>query len=220
MLQAKEPRRRRHTEPSNEQRSRPAESEEPPIGRSMVDPHCLNTASLLDACVFATEQHKEQKRKSSNLPYIIHPMRLARMGAGLGYGNDVLIPCMLHDVLEDTECSEELMTEHFGAAVVETVKHVTKDPNLHGEESKRAQEQDIYSYNTQACIVKLLDIIDNVDSIKCRPIWGPERTEAYLQHKKASLDILFQVLPYDDHKVLFDIAFEHLDMEKPVTLSM
>ncbi len=80
----------------------------------------------------ATLAHAEQKRKGSDWPYIIHPFSVMCIASEVTDDEDILIACLLHDVIEDVpDCyPESEMLQDFGERVLSIVKDVTKDGSL------------------------------------------------------------------------------------------
>lgn len=74
---------------------------------------------------FAQGAHKDQLRKSGD-PYFVHVFATAYNLAGLGMNAIVICAGLLHDVLEDTETTEEELEKAFGKEIVSLVKGVTK----------------------------------------------------------------------------------------------
>ena len=75
---------------------------------------------------FAFDAHREQKRKTGE-PYIVHPIAVALIIAKeLQLGAEPVCAAFLHDVVEDTPCTNEKIREVFGDAVALLVKVVTK----------------------------------------------------------------------------------------------
>ena len=60
-----------------------------------------NTKLITKAYNFAVLSHGEQKRKSGE-PYIIHPVQVAYILAGIGLDDATICAALLHDVVEDT----------------------------------------------------------------------------------------------------------------------
>ena len=60
--------------------------------------------------------HEGQLRKSGE-PYLIHPIAVAVILAELGMDDETLIGGLLHDVVEDTEYTREMLVEDFGEEV-------------------------------------------------------------------------------------------------------
>jgi (p)ppGpp synthase/HD superfamily hydrolase len=76
--------------------------------------------------------HRNQKRKGSDIPYIIHPFAVMTIASEVTDNEDILIACLLHDTIEDVpeEYSKEQMRKDFGENVVKIVEGVTKDDSL------------------------------------------------------------------------------------------
>ena len=82
-------------------------------------------ATLVEAFEFANEAHKSQKRRSGE-PYIIHPIEVTIILAGLHMDVETLVAALLHDTIEDTEVTREDVVERFGEDVAALVEGVTK----------------------------------------------------------------------------------------------
>jgi RelA/SpoT family (p)ppGpp synthetase len=78
-----------------------------------------------EAVRFAQSAHGEQTRASGE-PYIIHPLAVAETVAAWGLDHEAVIAAILHDVVEDTDVSLEMVSERFGSKVAELVDGVTK----------------------------------------------------------------------------------------------
>lgn len=102
----------------------------------------LDMDRLVAATDFAAIKHKDQRRKDSDqTPYINHPIGVAQILSKEGSVTDVdvLIGALLHDTVEDTECSFEEIEKEFGSRVKSIVAEVTDDKNLEKMERKRLQ---------------------------------------------------------------------------------
>ncbi|NLA52783.1 MAG: bifunctional (p)ppGpp synthetase/guanosine-3',5'-bis(diphosphate) 3'-pyrophosphohydrolase, partial [Clostridiales bacterium] len=72
---------------------------------------------LTDAIAFAAKCHENQKRKSTNTPYIVHPMEACAIAATLTSDPEVLAAAVLHDVCEDCGISIQALKDRFGHRV-------------------------------------------------------------------------------------------------------
>jgi len=74
---------------------------------------------------YATKKHNGQFR-IGGLPYITHPIAVAEMLADLGFDENYQIAGLFHDLLEDTDATEEEILTLGNAEILEAVKLLTK----------------------------------------------------------------------------------------------
>lgn len=93
----------------------------------------INYTERLDRAIKkAAWAHEQavQHRKGTDIPYIIHPFAVMLVASNVTDDEDILIACLMHDVLEDVSSdiySQQQMQHDFGDRVVTIVKGVTKD---------------------------------------------------------------------------------------------
>lgn len=80
------------------------------------------------ALEYAALKHKGQTRFGGE-PYITHPVAVADYLREKGYGTEYLITALFHDLLEDTDATEEEIEALGGKAVLKSVKLLTKEKN-------------------------------------------------------------------------------------------
>ena len=78
------------------------------------------------AIEFATQKHKGQKRIGGN-DYISHPIAVYEMVKKQGYDEDFQITALFHDLLEDTNATEEEILFYGSHNVLTAVKLLTKE---------------------------------------------------------------------------------------------
>ena len=84
--------------------------------------------TLLDtAIIFATKAHSGTTRKGTNVPYIVHPIEAAAIVSAMTDDEEVIAAAVLHDVLEDTEATEDELLARFGRRITELVIGETED---------------------------------------------------------------------------------------------
>ena len=62
---------------------------------------------------FSREMHKDQLRRSGE-PYLIHPLNVAWLLADLNFDQTCVAVGLLHDVLEDTLTTRDVVENEFG----------------------------------------------------------------------------------------------------------
>lgn len=113
---------------------------------------------LAKAIILATERHQCQKRKDDT-PYIYHPIKVSEFVQGMGYDYRYQVVAILHDVLEDTDTTDDEIRE-FGEDVFEAVKLLTKAPGIDEKEYVAAIIK-----NEMAKVVKEADKYHNVSDV-------------------------------------------------------
>ena len=78
------------------------------------------------AIEFATQKHKGQKRIGGGA-YISHPIAVYEMVKKQGYDEDFQITALFHDLLEDTNATEEEILFYGSQNVLTAVKLLTKE---------------------------------------------------------------------------------------------
>ena len=148
---------------------------------------------IVKASDFACKKHKSQKRKDpEGTPYINHPIGVAwqLVNEGKVYDPAVLAAALLHDTVEDCDCSFEEITENFGEHVCSIVREVTDDKSLEKQERKRLQVVNGPGKSKEAKLVKLSDKLYNLrDLERCKPeFWSEERKTEYFRWAKQVVD--------------------------------
>lgn len=110
------------------------------------------------ALEFATKKHEGQFRKGG-APYITHPAEVAAILREKGYGTDYQIAGLFHDLLEDTDATEQEIEELGGKEVLTAVKLLTKQKGYVMAEYIAGIKQ-----NQMAAAVKAADRLHNLKS--------------------------------------------------------
>lgn len=143
-----------------------------------------NPAKLLvKAAAFAAYKHRDQRRKVGDIPYVNHPLAVARTLAAEGGVDDpvTLAAAMLHDTVEDTATTREELAREFGETIAAVVMEVTDDKTLAKLERKQHQVAHAPHLSSRAKLVKLADKLDNLRDLLRQPpqSWGGERVRGY-----------------------------------------
>lgn len=146
----------------------------------------FGTAKILDATLFSAQKHQHQRRKDADgLPYILHPLAVARILAVEAEVEDetVLMAALLHDTIEDTDTKAAELEKKFGEEVRRIVEELSDDKNLDKEERKKFQISHAPTLSAGAKQIKIADKISNIRDIVSTPPadWSLERKTAYLK---------------------------------------
>ena len=97
------------------------------------------------ALTVAWEAHKNQKRKGTDLPYILHPIEVAMILINNGANDEQITAGLLHDTLEDTGVTLSEIIEKFGENVGRLVVGAS-EPNKIELTNKFTDEQEKTSW--------------------------------------------------------------------------
>jgi (p)ppGpp synthase/HD superfamily hydrolase len=123
-----------------------------------------------DALVFASQLHRDQMRKGSNIPYISHLLAVSAMVIKSGGDEDQAIAGLLHDAAEDQggRLILEKIRARFGDRVANIVADCTdswEEPKLPWRERKEAYVASLPEKNPDSLLVSLADKVDNARAI-------------------------------------------------------
>lgn len=186
--------------------------------------HPSTDVSMIEkAYRLASKAHGSQRRKSGE-PYIVHPLWVAIILADLEMDKETIVSGMLHDVVEDTDVSEEDIRREFGDEVALLVDGVTKLGRL----SYSSDKLDVQAENLRkmflamakdirVIIIKLADRLHNMRTLQfMKPekqkekaketmdIYAPIAQRLGISKIKTELDDL--ALKYSQPEVFFDLV--------------
>jgi (p)ppGpp synthase/HD superfamily hydrolase len=144
------------------------------------------------ARVFATAAHAAvgQVRKYTFEPYIVHPAEVAMIVAEAGGSEAMVAAAWLHDTVEDTGVTNEVIRAEFGAEVAELVGWLTDVSRPeHGNRAHRKALDRAHSAMApaEAQTVKLADLIANTRSIVEHDV---AFAKTYLEEKRLLLEVM------------------------------
>src|ERR687898_1244523 len=129
---------------------------------------------LRGAYVFSAFEHKGQVRHSGE-PYMVHPLEVADFLADLKLDVVAIAAGLLHDVVEDTLTTIEVIAERFGPEVAHVVEGVTKIGAIPFSSSEQRQAENFRKMllamvdDIRVILVKLADRLHNMRTLHHLP---------------------------------------------------
>jgi guanosine-3',5'-bis(diphosphate) 3'-pyrophosphohydrolase len=130
----------------------------------------FDRGQLIHAFNVAADQHANQLRASGE-PYINHPVGTAVICAELRLDTPTLIAALLHDVVEDTGMSIDVIRQEFGDEVALLVDGVTKLSQLAFTTAEEEQAENIrkmviaMAKDIRVILIKLADRLHNMRTL-------------------------------------------------------
>jgi len=130
----------------------------------------LNPEKLNKAYEFAVNAHKNQKRYSGD-PYSIHPIAVADILTELRLDSATITTGLLHDTIEDTYATYEVIKSEFGLEVADLVNGVTKISVFENQASSNSKAENFRklilatSKDIRVLLVKVADRLHNMRTI-------------------------------------------------------
>ena len=131
----------------------------------------LNPERLDKAFNFAVKAHQNQKRASGD-PYSVHPIEVANILTDLKLDSATIATGLLHDTIEDTFATYEIIKKEFGEEVAELVDGVTKISVFENTAAANSKAENFRklilatSKDIRVLLVKLADRLHNMRTIK------------------------------------------------------
>ncbi len=149
--------------------------------------HPKADVALIERAYSAAEKaHTGQKRKSGE-PYITHPVAVAQILADLGIGAKTLAAALLHDTVEDTDYTLDMVQKDFGDEIAMLVDGVTKLDKLKYGDSAQAETVRkmivAMSKDIRVLVIKLADRLHNART------WGFVEEESATRKARETLEI-------------------------------
>ncbi|MBI3221679.1 MAG: bifunctional (p)ppGpp synthetase/guanosine-3',5'-bis(diphosphate) 3'-pyrophosphohydrolase [Nitrosomonadales bacterium] len=181
-----------------------------------------DVAHVRDAIEFSRIAHQGQTRHSGD-PYVTHPIAVARILTTLHLDVQAIIAALLHDVVEDTDITNEQLAEKFGKPVAELVDGLSKLDKIQFETREDAQAENFrkmllaMARDVRVILIKLADRLHNMRTLdamshdKCQRI-ARETMEIYAP-------IANRLGLHSIHHELEDLSFKHLHPNRYAVLA-
>ena len=141
--------------------------------------HPKSEYQVIDRAFKTAEKYHEGQKRKSGEEYITHPLAVARILADLGSGPATIAAALLHDTVEDTAYSLEMLKSDFGDEVALLVDGVTKLDKVKFGDSAQAETMRkmvvAMSKDVRVLVIKLADRLHNARTWGFVPIESAKR---------------------------------------------
>lgn len=155
------------------------------------------------AIYIARKYHGEQMRESGE-PYYSHPIEVAHKVSDYLFDTDIIVISILHDTLEDTELTYEMIEDIFGKYVATSVMDLTRVKKNGKITAGECVNILFKEKKYDVLFIKLIDRWHNLQTLECK---SQEKI------KKTIVETLTHFLP-------LAIFFEKLDIEQELCQPM
>ena len=131
----------------------------------------VDSERLKLAIRFAKEKHKGQKRIGGD-DYITHPISVMEIVKGQGLDENYQIAALFHDLLEDTDATEEEILKFGSPEILEAVKLLTKEKGYDMTEYIGAIKENPIAFAVKAA--------DRMHNLQCAIITDEEFKRKYI----------------------------------------
>ena len=125
----------------------------------------VNIKLVKKAIAFAKKWHDGQMRKTGE-PYYTHPLAVAMMTAQYKYKTYMIVSAILHDVVEDSDCTVELIAKEFNPRIAEIVKLLTREEENRKLTIADSMKKIFDAKDYDALLIKGLDRLHNLQTIR------------------------------------------------------
>ena len=158
-----------------------------PLIRTVKATHPKEDTAVIERAYAVAEQaHRGQSRKSGD-PYITHPLAVTTILAELGMPPDTLAAALLHDTVEDTPYTLEMLRKEFGPDIAMLVDGVTKlEKVTYGDAAQAETVRKMViamSKDIRVLVIKLADRLHNART------WRHVKPESAARKAKETLEI-------------------------------
>jgi GTP diphosphokinase / guanosine-3',5'-bis(diphosphate) 3'-diphosphatase len=173
-----------------------------------------DTPMLYKAYNFSKEAHKTQFRQSGE-PYFQHLYHTALVLAELNMDTPTICAGFLHDILEDTNISEEVISNEFTPQILQFVKGVTKIGGIKFMSEQQQQAQNFRKMllsvadDIRVIIIKFADRLHNMRTLEALPL--KKRRRIALETRDVYAPLAHRLGMYRIKMEMEDLALKHLD---------
>jgi (p)ppGpp synthase/HD superfamily hydrolase len=132
----------------------------------------IDFTEVKKAIYYAKKYHGIQKRQSGE-PYYSHPLEVAYLIAEHRFTTDVLVASILHDTIEDTALTKEMIDYIFGSIIASQVEDLTRIKINEKISAAETVRRLLRQHKDDLLLIKYFDRMHNMQTINAKT---PEKT--------------------------------------------
>ena len=182
--------------------------------KKKVGKYTKKSLDLIDkAYYYAKKYHDGQKRESGE-DYIIHPLTVAYILAGMHADHETICAALLHDIIEDTPVTYDDVKNEFGSEIANLVDGVTKLTHMNFNNRDEFMATNIRRIvvsmmdDARIVIIKLVDRLHNMRTLEYKT--SEKRQEIALQTIEIYVPLAYYIGAYKIKDELENISFKYL----------
>ncbi len=133
----------------------------------------MEELELVEKAYLAAARHHGAQRRVSGDPFLLHVVEVAHILAEIGADTETVAAGLLHDVVEDTELTDDELTDCFGGGIAHLVRGVTEvelaERDDDGEPDNSATFKRLMlaaSHDPRVLLIKLADRLHNMRTLQ------------------------------------------------------
>lgn len=125
----------------------------------------VSVSEVKKAIYYAKKYHGKQMRKSGE-PYYSHPLEVAYKVSDYLFKTNIMVVCVLHDTIEDTALTFNMIADIFSREIAEQVNDLTRIKSDRKISSAEMVETLWLEKKYDLLLVKLFDRLHNMQTIE------------------------------------------------------
>lgn len=148
----------------------------------------IDIEEVKKAIYYAKKYHCYQMRESGE-PYYSHPIEVALIVADYCFKIDVIVTSLLHDTIEDTKLTKQMIEYIFGSTIADNVENLTRIKIDKKITTKESVESLWMQEKKDLLLVKLCDRLHNMRTIRAK---SPEKIKK-ITHETIHIFIILAI---------------------------
>ena len=182
----------------------------------------INILEVKKAIYYARKYHGFQLRQSGE-PYYSHPLEVAYQIADHIFKTDILVTSILHDVLEDTVFTKEMIQDLFSVTIAEQVECLTRIKLDRKISSGELVELLWKQKKEDLLLIKYFDRLHNIQTVWAKPLEKIFKIVRETFKEFISLGIYFEAsIPslINANETLLKLCYQQLSVKRHLRLNL